>query len=158
MYKAKYKIYVIRSWWHRYFWGQRSSWPTLQIITTQPCFELQLPYCGMLLRMCGEFHLCKKFDLESRSKVKVTHSSLLLVNAIKSEMWGLESPNLHKLCIYGGARMSSKLGDLGWFSRSNLAFFQNGQNANYEILHTEGHIWHRYDLLDMFAWKMIKFM
>ena len=127
MYKAKYKIYVIRSWWHRYFWGQRSSWPTLQIIPTQPCFGLQLWYCGLLLRMYGEFHLCWKFDLELRLKFKVTHTSLWLVNTIKSEIWGLGSLNLHKLWIYGGARMTLILGDLCPFSRSILAIFQNGQ-------------------------------
>ena len=152
------QIYVIRSLWPRYFEIKGHLDLQLQINTTQLCFGLQCWYCWILLSMSGDFHLCCKFDLKPRSKVKVTHIPILPVNAIKSEIWGLGSPNLHKLSIYGGARMSSILSDLDPFSRSNLAIFQNGRNANFEILHAEGYLWHRYDLLDMFVWKLIKFM
>ena len=97
------QIYVIGSLWPRYFEVKCHLDLQLQIITTQPCFGLQCWYCWILLSMSGEFHLCWKFDLEPRLKVKVTHTSLLLVNAIKSEIWGLGFPNLHKLFIYRDA-------------------------------------------------------
>ena len=72
----------------------------------------------IILHFCsGELSL-KVLNFDDWMQVGTLHASLLLVNMIKSEIWGLWSAMLHKLCIYTVAHMSSKMDNLDLFSMS----------------------------------------